>query len=194
MTPSSPDPSSHDPPLLHVPPRYFPDLILPPYTYVPGKAPHPLSDPAGHSYGAHAPKPPPVDDADWSQHAAYLAGIDLFNLGYYWEAHESWEAAWHAVGRRGPIADFLKGLIKLAAAGVKVREGRPAGVVAHALRAALLFSNAAADGATVRLGLPLPDLVQAAETMAEYPPPSCDDPPTVVRPLLPVILRPQTAA
>ncbi|TGQ49534.1 DUF309 domain-containing protein, partial [Mesorhizobium sp. M1C.F.Ca.ET.210.01.1.1] len=23
-------------------------------------------------------------------------GIDLFNHGYYWEAHEAWEPLWHA--------------------------------------------------------------------------------------------------
>ena len=50
---------------------------------------------------------------------------DLLNHGFYWEAHEAWETLWHAAGRKGEIADFLKGLIKLAAAAVKAREGNP---------------------------------------------------------------------
>ena len=33
----------------------------------------------------------------------------LFNAGYYWEAHEVWEGLWHAYGRRGATADVLKG-------------------------------------------------------------------------------------
>src|SRR5262245_31357021 len=98
-------------------------------------APHPQSDPAGHSYGRHVTPSAVIDDTDWDQSATYLHAIDLFNHGYYWEAHEAWESLWHACGRGGPVADLLKGLIKLAAAGVKVREGRPAGVASHARRA-----------------------------------------------------------
>ena len=44
-----------------------------------------------------------------------------------------------AEGRTGKVADILKGLIKLAAAGVKAREGKPAGVRRHARRAEELF-------------------------------------------------------
>ena len=65
----------------------------------------------------------------------YCFGIDLFNHGYYWEAHEAWEALWHACERKPPEADFFKCLIKLAAAGVKAREGRLNGVTRHLARA-----------------------------------------------------------
>ncbi|HEV2953127.1 MAG TPA: DUF309 domain-containing protein [Candidatus Dormibacteraeota bacterium] len=41
-------------------------------------------------------------------------GIDLFNRGLYWEAHEAWEAAW-TPDRHGPERDFYKGLIQIAA-------------------------------------------------------------------------------
>jgi uncharacterized protein len=67
----------------------------------------------------------------WRNCEPCLWGIDLFNNGYYWEAHESWEAAWHATGRCGPMADFCKSLIKFAAAGVKAREGRANGDGGH---------------------------------------------------------------
>ena len=55
--------------------------------------------------------------------AAYVEGITLFDRGYYWEAHEAWEGLWAAAGRAGAIGDLLNGLIKLAAAGVKHRQG-----------------------------------------------------------------------
>jgi len=114
---------------------------FPPYTYVPGRAPHPVSDPAGHMHGHEPPQPPPLDPDHWQDSDTYLFGIDLFNHGYYWEAHEAWESLWHAAERQGTVADFLKGLIKLAAAGVKSLEENPAGVERHTNRAVELLSS-----------------------------------------------------
>ncbi|OAI41171.1 hypothetical protein AYO40_03770 [Planctomycetaceae bacterium SCGC AG-212-D15] len=120
-------------------PRYLPDVPFPPYTFVPGVGPHPRSDPRGHSHGESPESAAPVDADDWRSSRAYLRGIDLFNHGYYWEAHEVWEMLWLAHGRKGAIADFLKALIQLAAAGVKAKEGIAEGVRRHALRAAELL-------------------------------------------------------
>ncbi len=41
-------------------------------------------------------------------------GIELFNAGRYWDAHEAWEEAWMP-DRRGPDSGFFKGLIQVAA-------------------------------------------------------------------------------
>jgi uncharacterized protein len=41
-------------------------------------------------------------------------GVDLFNAGLYWEAHEAWEQAW-IPDRHGPDRGFYKGLIQVAA-------------------------------------------------------------------------------
>ena len=43
-----------------------------------------------------------------------LRGVELFNSGQYWEAHEVWEAEW-TPDRRGPDSGFYKGLIQIAA-------------------------------------------------------------------------------
>ncbi|MES2790917.1 MAG: DUF309 domain-containing protein [Planctomycetota bacterium] len=122
---------THSPPDSEVP--------LPAYTHIPGVTPHPLGDPQGHSFGqVHAACPAPdwpsLLECDLFQH-----GRRLFNAGYYWEAHEAWEGVWIAVGRAGLVADFVKGLIKLAAAGVKVREGSAVGAQRHLARAEELF-------------------------------------------------------
>ena len=153
------------------PPRYLPNEPLPPYAYVPGRQPHPTRDPEGHSHGrAEVPAAAPDPDRPFSS-AAFLRGIDLFNLGYYWEAHEVWESLWHACGRSGPTADFLKGLIKLAAAGVKSREGNVAGVRRHAERARELFQETTrATGRTEILALHLPTLTARAQLLADGPP------------------------
>jgi uncharacterized protein len=141
-------------------PRYCAKHALPPYSYVSGVTPHPTSDPRGHSFGVHAEPAEPLEETSFRSNATYLYAIDLFNHGFYWEAHEAWEALWHAAGRRGATADFLKGLIKLAAAGVKVRQGKPVGVRKHAGRAAELFQQTAC-AATHRhyMGLELEELI-----------------------------------
>ncbi|MDZ4659834.1 MAG: DUF309 domain-containing protein [Bythopirellula sp.] len=122
-------------------PRYS-QRPFPPYSYVPGSGtPHPVSDPQGHMHGIFEATPEPLDPQSWRDSEAYVYGIDLFNHGYYWEAHEAWESLWHAAGHRGPMADFLKGLIKLAAAGVKFREGNSAGVKRHLIRGQELLAG-----------------------------------------------------
>ena len=156
--------TSSEPSVL--PPRLAPDRRFPPYSYVTGRFPHPTRDPMGHGFG-HAPlAPPPIDPESWQQSRDYLFACDLFNYGYYWESHEVWESLWQACGRCGPTADFLKGLIKLAAAGVKAHEGRLAGVKRHATRATELFALVrSAIGRSSFLGLDLDWLISIAKTL-----------------------------
>ena len=149
-----------------------PDDPLPSYTYVPGGPwPHPISGEGGHL--ADRPwegRVPPIRGDGWSSSPTYLRGVLLFNAGYYWEAHEAWEALWHAHDRAGPTADVLKGLIKLAAAGVKVRQGQPRGVSTHARRAAELFESVARGGVPRRLGLDLMAWAAVSRGIAGRPP------------------------
>jgi hypothetical protein len=136
-------------------PRYLPGRSLPAHTHVPGQSPRPVEAVAGN------------EPADPRQ--TFLWGVDLFNAGCYWEAHEVWESLWHAAGRTGPAADFLKGLIKLAAAGVKLREGRPAGLRRHAERARELFAAAAvgeSPAAAYDWGLSAAQLAERAAQVA----------------------------
>ena len=152
--------------------RHVPERPLPPYSYVPGGAhPHPISDPAGHMANRAHSAPAAIDPADWPASRDFLHGIDLFNHGFYWEAHEAWEGLWHAAGRRGATADFLKGLIKLAAAGVKHRQQMPEGVTSHARRAAELWRGITDERL---LGLRLTELITVAEALVRdgWPTPS----------------------
>lgn len=179
---------------LPTPLRLVPDAPLPDYTYVPGRQhPHPTSDERGHSYGVDI-KVEAFDPLRWDQCTAYLFGIDLFNFGYYWEAHEQWEAVWIEAGRRGNMADFLKGLIKLAAAGVKAREGREAGVCRHARRAEQLFNLVKGSHARL-LGLDIDPLRQFAAALQVRPVQGGDSPEDAarVRPLWDFALRPSKA-
>jgi hypothetical protein len=111
-----------------------------------------------------------IAQGQWETSTAYLRGVELFNAGYYWEAHEVWESLWHVHGRRGAIAHVVQALIKLAAAGVKVREGRPGGVRTHASRAALLFARAKDAGGKYQLGLDLGEWIDRAVSISDHPP------------------------
>ena len=82
-----------------------------------------------------------------------------------------WEQLWIKFGRSGRDADFLKGLIKLAAAGVKSREGRPVGIQRHACRAGELFrlvlETTTENQPSIHFGgMDLQSLCKAAETIA----------------------------
>jgi hypothetical protein len=118
-----------------------------------------VTDPRGHLFNAPEPAPFPLDQlptdstlrrqaiaALFATHPDWLYALDLFNEGYAWEAHEAWEHFWHALGRTTPEARFVQGLIHLAAACVKIREGKPAGVATHAKRARELLGVEEAAG------------------------------------------------
>lgn len=107
---------------------------FPAYTYVPGHAPHPISDPDGHMRSQREP-------SHWSDAQYLLWGQRLFNAGFYWEAHEAWEHLWLNLKRTTPEALTAKGLIKLAASAVKCREGNSAGAMRHAIRATELLKQ-----------------------------------------------------
>ena len=117
-------------------PRWLPQKSLPPYAYLPGKNPHPVRDPAGHSYHV-APIPVSAEGSLGSD--AFLWGLDLFNHGYYWEAHEAWEGLWRVADRDGPLRMLFKCLILLSAAGVKLREHKNAAAARHTMRAAAML-------------------------------------------------------
>jgi hypothetical protein len=100
-------------------PRYAPSVPLPPYRYVPGVNHHPKRDPRGHQYGRVEAPIAFVPPGEWRQNLDYLHGVDLFNRGYFWEAHEVWEGIWHAATADVVCRDFLKGMIQSTGAMLK---------------------------------------------------------------------------
>lgn len=55
-------------------------------------------------------------------------GVELFNAGRYWEAHEAWEQEW-TLDRHGPDRGFYKGLIQVAAGCLHHSRGNRSGAV-----------------------------------------------------------------
>ena len=150
-------------------PRWLPEKSFPPYAYLPGRQPHPVRDPAGHSY--HVEPMPVAAEASLGSDV-FLWGLDLFNHGYYWEAHEAWEGLWQVADRDGPFRMLFKGLILLSAAGVKIREGKHAAAVRHAGRAGALLRRLmkAPDRAfECALGMSPAALAECAEAATRIP-------------------------
>ncbi len=140
--------------------RFLPARTLPAYRYVPGLQPHPLRDPAGHSYHTGSPPPPhpPWDPSQWQTLTDWLWGVDLFNTFYFWEAHEAWERPWAVAPRHEPPALLLQGLIQIAAALLKIHLGALDGA-ARLSQAGLDKISRAAQTAPVLLGLDLDNVI-----------------------------------
>ncbi len=110
--------------------RRYTDIPFPPYRFIPGQHPHPTAHPDGHSY--HPPGEPEPEATNhapdaWRQSEEYLFGVDLYNHGYWWEAHESWEALWQLTDKKGVQGKFLQGLIQTGAAHLKFLLNHPRG-------------------------------------------------------------------
>lgn len=149
--------------------RLLPTAPLPPYTFIPGtETPQPIRDPRGHSYGRKNRSSKPLDPELWAENRNFLIAVDYFNFGYYWEAHEEWDRLWRVSGADSTIGRFLKGLVKISAAGVKVREKSIHGVRRHAASAGEVFADVAAEvGEDRYCGLEFTTLQFAADRAAQ---------------------------
>jgi hypothetical protein len=79
--------------------------------------------------------PVPSDDP------ALLYGLSLYAGGFFWEAHEVWEAVWKAAPMNGPDRIALRALIQLANTGLKLRMGRNAAAARLLAEAAELVTE-----------------------------------------------------
>jgi predicted metal-dependent hydrolase len=73
---------------------------------------------------AKALAPSVMRHEDWQDNAAYLYGHDLLDAGFYWEAHEVWEAVWLACPPNSAEKLLLRMLIQQANARLKLVMGR----------------------------------------------------------------------
>ena len=85
--------------------RYSP-RPLPATAYVPGSSPR-------ADRPAESPPRTAVDVDDLAGHDDFRFGVDLFNHGFPWEAHEAWEPLWFAASRERPERALLHGQRRL---------------------------------------------------------------------------------
>jgi len=93
---------------------------FPPYRYLPTVNPHPGIHPEGHSFGRPELTVKFSPPQEWKKNQAYLYGVDLYNHGFWWEAHEYWEAVWMTTPKLDIYGQFLQSLIQYSAALLKL--------------------------------------------------------------------------
>ncbi len=118
----------------HIPTRLAPRRDFPEYAFIPGQQIHP-NKVGGHSYGKEEPKCVLINEELPEVNEDFAFALDLYHAGYLWESHVYLEALWNAHERRGNVADFMKALIKYAAAGVKFQLGQEGAARGHLERA-----------------------------------------------------------
>ena len=101
--------------------RLVPDIALPMHAHTPTTGSVPDLVPLEM---AKRLAPAAVVAAEWKKNKTYLYGHDLMRAGYYWEAHEVWEAVWQVAGANSPERVLLQALIQGANAQLKRKMGR----------------------------------------------------------------------
>ena len=160
--------------------RYAPERAFPPYAYLPGRDPHPTQDERGHSFtreGEPAARYFPPER--WRENSDYLWGVDLYNHGYLWEAHEAWEGLWHRAKHDAHQAELLQGLIQCSAAALKIPMGQPNGLARLAEFGTGRLERVAREHGTY-MGLELMDFVRDFREFAASKPESADERPRIV--------------
>ena len=138
--------------------RYIPSWPFPSYIFIPGLNPHPKKE-GGHMQDQMDPVGELIDLNNPQDNKFLRYSLDLYNNGYFWESHVYFEALWNVHKRTGSTADFLKGMIKLGAAGVKIQINQPANARTHFLRAKELFKSILDVEGSVYLGFDLKDIM-----------------------------------
>lgn len=151
---------------LHTnPPRYLPERVLPAYAFLPGRTPRPQAS-AANLDGLR------VTETNWRTHEEYLWGVDLYNCGFTWEAHEAWEGLWRIAAQDSLVRTFLQGLIQCAAASVKSAIGDTAAAARIATRALERLTRVHSEQGPVYLGVDVASFGVAFERYALTVPPA----------------------
>ncbi|MBN1957558.1 MAG: DUF309 domain-containing protein [Desulfuromonadales bacterium] len=95
-------------------PRYS-QRSLPSYRHLPFQNPHPFLDVDGHSYGENLAPVEGFGQTSWTEAEDYLYAVDLFNNGFWWEAHERLKQVSIGAGRESTAGRFIQGLIQVSA-------------------------------------------------------------------------------
>ncbi len=101
--------------------------------------------------------PPDDTSATQEERRIFHEGIELFNQGEWFEAHEVWEDIWHIAS--GPKKRFYQGLIQCAVTIEHIRRGNPRGVRSVYQTALPKFEGLP----NVYMGIDIPHLLKALD-------------------------------
>lgn len=101
-------------------------MELPPYAYVPGQTAR--HDPALFD-NLHASVKPGMIPSELVKTAAWQAGWQYLQNGFYWETHEAFEPIWMQTPPNSVERHLVQALIQIANAALKMRMQRPRAVL-----------------------------------------------------------------
>lgn len=127
-----------------------PSLGLPRWVYLPGLTSEPDREPLER---AKALVPPFYESCVHATDPAFRYGLALHDAGFFWEAHEVWEAVWKAAPKNGCDRLILRAVVQLANAKLKLRMGRAAAASRLLAEAEAELAEAAHRGCGADRGL-----------------------------------------
>jgi hypothetical protein len=160
--------------------RYAPARPFPRYAFLPGRDPHPTRDARGHSFGAAERDVGYLPPERWRENEEYLFGVDLYNHGFLWEAHEAWESLWHRAKHDPEQAELLQGLIQCSAASLKIPMQQAAGLRKLAEAGCGRIERVALRAGPNYMGLDLFDFIARFRAFAASDPASAEERPRIV--------------
>ncbi len=101
---------------------------------------------------------------------AFRYGVDLFNHGFFWEAHEVWEAVWRAAPPNSGRRQGVRALIQMANALLKRDMKKPNACRRLADEAARLTLDADLSGEGLDIRSLAVRFVAAVHGTGEFPP------------------------
>ena len=96
-----------------------------------------------------------------AQSKAFVHGECYFGNGFFWEAHEVWEAVWLACPANSAEKRFVQAKIQLSNAELKLLMGRPKACLRLCSIARELLGEAALSGRTTILGVVVDEVAHA---------------------------------
>jgi len=123
---------------------------LPPFAYVPGRTPRHAE---GRWDDVRATAWVGMSADELAASPAFRAGLAFFENGYFWEAHEVWEAVWMACAPNSAEHRFVQALIQLANAELKLAMEKPRAALRLCAIAGAHLDEAVAGGNAELLGV-----------------------------------------
>lgn len=138
-------------------------IDLPPHAYVPGRTPR-HADGTFDDICTSAKFASGVDGLARSK--AWQTGLEWLRDGYYWEAHELFEAVWMALPEDAPERQMVQALIQVANGHLKFRMGRPEAARRVVERANAHLRACRSSGKSVLLGIDIESLAEQVAALA----------------------------
>jgi uncharacterized protein len=125
-------------------------FALPSYAHIPGQTARHFPDAFDD---AKASALAVTEDATVPENQAWLYGLELLAMGFYWECHEVLETVWLRARPNSQARAAVQGVIQIANAALKLKMQKPKAANRLASMAELHFKDASGIDGRLAMGL-----------------------------------------